>query len=270
VNSRVGVTEGRIMRRSSWGKAMLAAVGIGIAVAGASRAQAPAVGDPAQVVVIREPGKPEQRCVIEFVLSQSDGKSMYYVRDIATGERMRVVDGRPNKMAGGPIVGRVVSRLDTPTDRGMTSALASSPLRVAPSQRISTAAELAGTAPAASGTKPKLVSSSSKPKVQDQASPVELQIAQLKDGQGSTQREAAAMVLAVSEARTKPEVVKAIMTAARSDPAPSVRTTCVRCLYRLCGEVPDVVPVIADCRSDLNPEVSATAAKALEEIGKRK
>jgi len=77
------------------------------------------------------------------------------------------------------------------------------------------------------------------------------------------------MVLAVSEARTLPEVVKAIMSSARHDPAASVRATCVRCLYRLSSEAPDVIPVLAECRLDPNAEVAATAAKAMEEIGKR-
>src|SRR6266568_2019929 len=80
--------EGELMRCWNWGKAALIALGL----AGAATAQQPTPGDPAKIVVIREPGMPEQRCVIEYTVPQADGKTMYYVRDVVTGERLRVLD----------------------------------------------------------------------------------------------------------------------------------------------------------------------------------
>jgi hypothetical protein len=262
------------MRRANWGKALLMAAGLGVAAVGSVQAQQAKPSDPAQVVVIREPGKPEQRCVIEYAMPQQDGRTIYYVRDIATGERLRVVDSRTSKNASGPIVGKVIGRLNGPGDTGMSQALASSPTREAGTHRTPTTAELAGSPTKSNfASKPKLVvpprDKPSGPAIGEEQSPVEVQLTQLREAIGPSQRESAAMVLAVSEARTMPEVVKAIMSAARHDPAPSVRTTCVRCLYRLSSEVADVVPIIAECRADQNAEVAATASLAMEEIGKR-
>ena len=260
------------MRRWNWGKAALIAAGL----VGAAQAQTPTPGDPAQVVVIRETGKPEQRCVIEYSVPQADGKTMHYVRDVATGERFRVLDGRVNKAASAPIVSKHWVRLNTPNDSGMAQALASSPARDAATRHTPTAAELARSAPKAGapapGPKPTMPPAKPLvmlPNADDGGSPVRAQLNQLSDAIPASQREAAATVLAISDARTLPEVVKALMGSARHDPAASVRTTCVRCLYRLSGEVPDVVAVIAQCRSDPDTEVAATAAKAMEEIGKR-
>jgi len=111
--------EGELMRRWKWGKAALIALGL----VGTAMAQQPTPGDPAKIVVIREAGKPEQRCVIEYTIPQADGKTVYYVRDVATGERLRVLDSGANKAARGPIVGQVMGRLNTPSDSGMSKAL---------------------------------------------------------------------------------------------------------------------------------------------------
>src|SRR5947209_14412579 len=115
--------EGELMRRWKWGKAALIALGL----VGTAMAQQPTPGDPAKIVVIREAGKPEQRCVIEYTIPQADGKTVYYVRDVATGERLRVLDSGANKAARGPIVGQVMGRLNTPSDSGMSKALESAP-----------------------------------------------------------------------------------------------------------------------------------------------
>jgi hypothetical protein len=258
------------MRRWNLGKAALIALGL----VGAAQAQHPVPGDPNQIVVIREAGKPEQRCVIEFSFPQADGKTLYYVRDMATGERLRVIDARGAKNnARGPILGQVTGRLSSPSDAGMAQALQSAPPRDSAPRRTPTAAELAG-AVKGGALAPRTMTPQFKPKVtppkgDDNVSPVQAMLNQLSDAIPPKEREEAAMVLAVSEARTMPEVVKALMGSARHDPAASVRTTCVRCLYKLSTEAPDVVPVLADCRNDSDREVSATAAKAMEEIDKR-
>jgi len=252
------------MKRSRWGKACVLAASLGFLVNGAAWGQSPQV-DPSQVVVIREPGKPDRRCFIEQAYSMPDGKVMYYVRDMATGQPLRVIDARTHKSIEGPIVGTVVP---PPNDSGMVQALASSPFNNN-NTRTATPAELAGS-PTQSPTpanSPKSVTAG-KATAKDE-SPVSIQLKQLMKGAAPSDRESAAMTLAVSKAHNLPEVVKAIEESAKADAATSVRTCCVRCLYRISSENPAVVPVIKSLQADPSEEVAQTARKAMQEIGKR-
>src|SRR5262249_13611260 len=52
----------------------------------------------------------------------------------------------------------------------------------------------------------------------------------LRDALYPSQREFAAEALASMDWRTHPQVFDSLLTAAHDDPAPTVRTTCVRCL----------------------------------------
>jgi hypothetical protein len=264
VISTLLATKGNTMKRSRWGKACALAAGLGLLTSGAAWGQYPPI-DPSRIVVIREAGKPERRCFIEQAYSTADGKVMYYVRDMTTGESLRVVDSRTHKNSEEPIVGTAIPK---PSDASMLKALESSPFATN-NTRSPTTAELAG-APSnnpASANSQKLTAPVKAIAKSD--SPVQVQLDQLKDGISPSEREMAAMTLASSNANTMPEVVKAIMESAKNDPAATVRTCCVRCLYRVSSEIPNVIPVIKSLQADPNEEVSQTARKAMQEIGKR-
>src|SRR5262245_9248309 len=126
------------MRRPNWRKTWLTMATLGTFASGVVWAE-----PPANVVVIREPGQPEHRCVIEKTTTQADGKSVYQVRDLATGDRMRVVDNRTSKNGKGPILGKLISRLTEPSDADMTQALAGSPVNSTTLPRRPTTADLA-------------------------------------------------------------------------------------------------------------------------------
>ncbi len=262
--SKVPATKGNTMKRSSWGKACVLAAGLGFLANGAAWGQYPQV-DPSQIVVIREQGKPDRRCHIEQAYAMPDGKTMYYVRDMATGEPLRVIDARTRKNVDGPIVGTVAA---PPSDAGMIQALASSPFN-SKNDHNATPAELAG-APAQSQppANPPKSGPAGKATAKDE-SPVVLQLKQLKSGAAPSDRESAAMTLTVSKAHNLPEVVKAIEESAKKDASDSVRTCCIRCLYRLSAENSSVIPVIKSLQADPSEEVAQTARLATEEIGKR-
>jgi len=217
-------------------------------------------------VFVREPGRPQQRCAIEQTLPQPDGKTVYIVRDVATGERMRVVDNRQTKDGSGPVVGRLVAKLTAPADDGMTKALAGSPTPT-PLRRVPTTAELAGDDSKTAVPQFKPVT----PKLQPTAiSPVAAKLQLLRQGETPIQRERAAMTLTLSDARTVPEVVQALTLAANDDKAASVRICCVRCLFRISADVPDVQAALVALTSDATFEVAETARLALREIERKK
>jgi HEAT repeat protein len=145
----------------------------------------------------------------------------------------------------------------SPNDAGMMQALASSPFNNNDS-RGATPAGLAGASQSATGKA-----------TAESESPVIHELKQLRSAKSASDRENAAKTLAVSQAHALPEVVKAIEEAAKLDPNDSVRVCCVRCLYRISSDEPSVIPVIKRLQADPNEQVSKTARKAMEEIGKR-
>src|SRR5262249_44078106 len=61
---------------------------------------APAAEDPAgQVVIIREAGKPDKRCIVEKSIPQTNGAVLHEVRNLQNGEHYRVIDHRPHNVA---------------------------------------------------------------------------------------------------------------------------------------------------------------------------
>src|SRR5260370_34231036 len=96
------------MIHSSWRKRLAALATAAALVGGAVRAQAPADGP--SVIVLREPGQPERRCKIEQSTPQADGSILHLVRDLATGEQLRVKDNRRRKTE----MAKVVARLNGP------------------------------------------------------------------------------------------------------------------------------------------------------------
>jgi hypothetical protein len=195
---------------------------------------------------------------------------IHEVRALDSGETFFVTDSRPPgisvyaptpyvpaapplrrtptnaELAGSPS-GSLTSRSNSIERMGFTRSSKVSPPPAAPTQPPA-AAQPATTQPPAS---------------------LQAQLANLKDGAVPSQRELAAMSLTLSEHHKSPEVVTALMTSCKTDPAATVRATCVRCLFRLSVESPQVIPIIADRQSDKNVEVQKIAKLAMEELERR-
>jgi hypothetical protein len=230
----------------------LTAVAATLAISGV-RADPPSPA-PETVILFREPGKPDRKCVIERSTPQADGTILHDVRDAATGEKFRVTDSRRHKGLFGSTTNAEPPVANTPLPR-----------------RIPTTAELAGYSsplgmPVETGSSFTGVFRRTKPAA---VTPVQAQVQKLKDAPSPTDREMAAMTLTLGDARATAEVIDALTAAAKSDPTASVRVCLVRCLYRLGAEAPQVVPVIQQMQADADDEVSRTAQLAMQELGKK-
>jgi hypothetical protein len=85
----------------------------------------------------------------------------------------------------------------------------------------------------------------------------------LRDSLYPSQREWAADSLVGQDWRTNPEVLQGLLTAAREDPAPTVRAACVRCLAKMNANTVPVVGTIQALKSDADPRVRSEAEQAL-------
>jgi hypothetical protein len=88
-------------------------------------------------------------------------------------------------------------------------------------------------------------------------------MATLRDALYPSQRECAAETLATVDWRAHPYVVGALVTAAREDPAATVRADCVRCLARMNVNTTPVITTIQGLRTDTDPRVRQEADQAL-------
>jgi hypothetical protein len=85
----------------------------------------------------------------------------------------------------------------------------------------------------------------------------------LHDSLYPSQREWAAENMAAVDWRTHPQVVQALTTAAKEDPAPSVRASCVRCLANMKVNTLPVVTVVRGLKNDSDPRVRQEAERAM-------
>jgi hypothetical protein len=86
--------------------------------------------------------------------------------------------------------------------------------------------------------------------------------ATLRDSLYPSQREWAAESMAAVDWRTHPQVVQALTTAAKEDPAPTVRASCVRCLAAMKVNTLPVVTVVRGLKNDSDPRVRQDAERA--------
>ena len=89
----------------------------------------------------------------------------------------------------------------------------------------------------------------------------------LKEALYPSQREWAAGALVSIDWRMQPQVVDALVLAAREDPAATVRATCVHSLAKMRCTTPTVVAVIQGLKSDADPRVRQEADQALVSLG---
>jgi len=89
---------------------------------------------------------------------------------------------------------------------------------------------------------------------------------QLRDSMLPSQREWAADKLAELDARRSPQVVDALVQAAKDDPAASVRAGCVHCLAMMSAATPPVIAAIQALKTDADPRVQHEAVEALAKL----
>ena len=193
------------MKSHRWHRNWLAATAAAGLAVGGVWADPPAV--PQTVILLREPGKPDRKCVIERTTPQADGTLLHEVRDAATGEKFRVTDSRRHTGLLGPVIARKPNTTEPPL------------ANPAPPRRLPTTAELAGYAsptvpPGENGPQLNGILRRTKPAVA--GSPVQVQVQKLKDAVDPTEREMAAMTLTLSDARNSLEVIDALVTAAKA------------------------------------------------------
>jgi len=82
------------------------------------------------------------------------------------------------------------------------------------------------------------------------------------------QRERAAGQLASADWRTSPQVVHALITGARKDPAAMVRVGCVRSLAKMNANTPTVIDTLQALRGDSDPRVRTEAGVALAALAR--
>jgi hypothetical protein len=89
----------------------------------------------------------------------------------------------------------------------------------------------------------------------------------LKDALYPSHREWAAEGLGTVDWRTNPQVVDALLLAAREDPAATVRAGCVRTLGKMNANTTTVVSTLQGLRSDADPRVRQDVDQALTSLG---
>jgi hypothetical protein len=96
---------------------------------------------------------------------------------------------------------------------------------------------------------------------------IQQMLSTLRDSLYPSQREWAADSLAMTDWRTHPQVVQALVTAAKEDPAATVRAGCVRCLAKMNVNTVPVVTAVQALRTDTDPRVRQEAEQALSKLG---
>jgi hypothetical protein len=92
-------------------------------------------------------------------------------------------------------------------------------------------------------------------------------LAQLKESQFPSQREWAAECLSRQDWRAQPQIIAALVTAAREDPAAAVRAGCVRALGKMKANTLPVVQTVQALKSDRDPRVRQEVDEALAALG---
>jgi hypothetical protein len=96
---------------------------------------------------------------------------------------------------------------------------------------------------------------------------IEELIKALQESLYPAQREMAAQSLMNFDWRAHPQIVPALLGAARQDPAASVRAGCVSCLGRMGASVGPVMSTLQSMRNDIDPRVRQEVDAALVRLG---
>jgi hypothetical protein len=92
---------------------------------------------------------------------------------------------------------------------------------------------------------------------------VQQMVVALRDSLYPSQREWAVENMSAVDWRAHPQVVQALMTAAKEDPAPTVRASCVRCLANMKVNTMPVYSAVRDLKNDTDSRVRQEAERAM-------
>jgi hypothetical protein len=96
--------------------------------------------------------------------------------------------------------------------------------------------------------------------------PTAQHLAMLKNALYPSHREIAAMQLSAFSAQQYPHAVRALLTAAKDDPAATVRAACVNGLMKMQVQSPELVAVLHQLRGDADPRVHQEVEQALARL----
>jgi hypothetical protein len=114
---------------------------------------------------------------------------------------------------------------------------------------------------------PHLATASAQPSM-PQSSKMPTQIMNvLQNGPSAQQRIWAATALSTCDGWTNPDVMQALVKAARTDTDPAVRAACVRCIGRMNVCTLPVMTAVQEMKADRDPTVRAEADLALRQLG---
>jgi hypothetical protein len=89
----------------------------------------------------------------------------------------------------------------------------------------------------------------------------------LRDSIYPSQREWAVESLGELDWRMNPSVLQAVLTAAKEDPAATVRAACVRCLVKMNVNTVPVVSALEGLKADIDPRVRCEVEQAMTMLG---
>ncbi len=112
-----------------------------------------------------------------------------------------------------------------------------------------------------------LAVASAKPGLQQSGTTPTQIIALLQNSPGAQQRIWAAVTLSTCDGWTNPDVMDALVKAAKSDTDATVRATCVRCLGRMNVCTLPVLTAVQEMKKDHDPQVRVEVDAALRQLG---
>lgn len=252
------------MKFHRWRKIVAHAMIAGSLVGGVNAAE-PVSRHEGRMVIVREAGKPDRNCIVLRSIVQANGTRLHEVRNIETGEVFRIADPKPVGVI--PVTPSAVPERRVPT----TAELAGNPAGslTADTQAIQKVGFVRKPKEITPPAAPRQPPATAQPAPAQPPAPVQEQLAKLRSATTPQERELAALTLTLGAARKTHEIIAALMSACRDDPAPAVRLTCIRCLFRLAPEAPQVVPILEERLKDKNVEVKKLARLALDELNQQ-
>jgi HEAT repeats len=265
--------------------AVLTAALAGVVPAAAQQPPAPA---PADVITLSgQDGKPSRQCRVLRSYKHPAGGTALEVRDEATGEVMTIIENadpekvkatlKPETVTQVPVGGDPILQpkayAGARVQQKFGSDVMPAPMPVAqPAPAPQPAPRrflgwLRNDPKPAPGPQSKAVRQGPTEVVaQYHPDPVIRLIGCMSDDLLPSMREVSAEAL-IRDGKGRPEVTEALVRSAKTDPAPSVRACCCRCLGEMHDRSPETLAVLKDLSGDTEPSVRTAAAAALALVG---
>jgi hypothetical protein len=199
---------------------------------------------------------------------------VHEVRNVETGERYRIVDHRPRSIAMAEGKAAAVAAPKEVKHSPTTASVPSPMVRAGVDRTSWLHGSTSSVARANSATPsiPNVVSacSSTWPTEEEETAlaptGAKKQIQVLHTSLDAAQRVSAAQALARGEARKSAEVIDALSSTAKSDPAANVRMCCLRCLCALSREAPQAIMTINEMQADPDESIHQLAHSTIQEL----